>query len=225
MMMKIHSYLATNGYLSFVYSQVQSSLAELRRLTEDPAIGGWDKALEDAKINRIHLDKSETSSEGDNSSTSQGYGIESPAISGTPTVPEGSATSYIDVKSAAQLRKRLNMSSKALQAQVDEPGHSHKVDSTGNSIIPPASVHKPGPHPLVDHLDPRVHELALEISEMEAELVSTGPEYVRWPDNVTWKNFAVYMLIPTLVYELEYPRTDRYVTPHSPSEKRQIHEI
>ena len=46
---------------------------------------------------------------------------------------------------------------------------------------------------------------------MEAELVSTGPEYVRWPDNVTWKNFAVYMLIPTLVYELEYPRTERYV--------------
>ncbi|KAK7687832.1 hypothetical protein QCA50_009051 [Cerrena zonata] len=204
MMMKIHSYLATNGYLSFVYAQVQSSLSELRRLTEDPAIGGWEKAVADAKVNRIQLDKSETSSEGDASSTTSHGADSTPAI-GTPTVPEGSTTSYIDVKSAAQLRQRLNMSSRKLQVG----DSNHKVDTTGNSIIPSASVHKPGPHPLVDHPDPRVHELALEISEMEAELVSTGPEYVRWPDNVTWKNFAVYMLIPTLVYELEYPRTER----------------
>ncbi|KAF7308456.1 O-acyltransferase [Mycena chlorophos] len=30
-----------------------------------------------------------------------------------------------------------------------------------------------------------------------------------YPDNITFKNFAVYQLIPTLVYELEYPRTNR----------------
>ena len=207
MMMKIHSYLATNGYLSNVYAQVQSSLSELRRLTEDPEIGGWEKALSDAKLNRVQLDKSEASSEGDNSSINS-QGIETSPLSGTPNVPEGSTTSYIDVHSAAQLRHRLNLTSKSLQAN-DEA--NHKLDTTGNHVLSPTATHKPGPHPLVDHPDPRVHELAEEISEMEAELVSTGPEYVRWPDNVTWKNFAVYMLIPTLVYELEYPRTERYV--------------
>ena len=46
---------------------------------------------------------------------------------------------------------------------------------------------------------------------MEGELTGIGPEYVRWPENITYKNFAVYQLVPTLVYELEYPRTDRYV--------------
>ena len=30
-----------------------------------------------------------------------------------------------------------------------------------------------------------------------------------FPENVTFWNFADYLLVPSLVYELEYPRTDR----------------
>ena len=54
--------------LSHVYAQVQSSLSKLRRLTEDPEIGDGEKTLSDAKYNRIQLNKSEASSEGNNSS-------------------------------------------------------------------------------------------------------------------------------------------------------------
>jgi len=67
------------------------------------------------------------------------------------------------------------------------------------------------PHVLVYHPDEKIAALAHEYSELRSELVSPGPEYVTWPDNITWKNFAEYQLIPTLVYELEYPRTDRSV--------------
>jgi len=48
-----------------------------------------------------------------------------------------------------------------------------------------------------------------DYSELQGELTSPGPLFVKWPNNISWKNFAVYQLIPTLVYELEYPRTDR----------------
>jgi len=66
-----------------------------------------------------------------------------------------------------------------------------------------------GPHPLVDHPDDKISELAQEYSELDAELVSTGPAKIRWPNNISWSNFADYQLIPTLVYDLEYPRTKR----------------
>jgi sterol O-acyltransferase len=68
---------------------------------------------------------------------------------------------------------------------------------------------EPGPHPLIDHPDEKIAELAKEFSELDSELVSTGPEKVRWPNNIGWGNFADYQLIPTLVYDLEYPRTER----------------
>ena len=67
------------------------------------------------------------------------------------------------------------------------------------------------PHTLVDHLDESIAALARDWSELDAELVSSGPNKVRWPNNITLKNFAVYQLIPSLVYELEYPRTNRCV--------------
>jgi sterol O-acyltransferase len=65
---------------------------------------------------------------------------------------------------------------------------------------------------LVMHPDPQISDMAKDYSELLNELVSSGPTYVKWPENITWKNFAVYQLIPTLVYELEYPRTDRHVS-------------
>jgi len=65
------------------------------------------------------------------------------------------------------------------------------------------------PGALVDHPDPEISALATEYFEFASELVSSGPERVRWPENITLKNFAVYQLIPTFVYELEFPRTNR----------------
>ncbi|CAL1715134.1 unnamed protein product [Somion occarium] len=244
MIMKMHSYVSTNGYLSCVHSQVQSALSELHRLTDsDPTIGGWEKALAEAQAHRDELEKLAAEAQGTatpRSDSESGFGVgngdamtASPGT-GTPTVPEGSTSSYIDINAAVALRQRLNVASR--HQRTSSPSvptatstatstsntdstpstlpssansTSQKPDTSGTTLLSPSTVRKPGPHPLVDHPDPRVSALAHEISEMEAELVSMGPLYVKWPENVTWKNFAVYMLIPTLVYELEYPRTDR----------------
>ena len=86
------------------------------------------------------------------------------------------------------------------------------IVTTGNRVLHPDEVLKPGPHPLVDHPDETISAIARDYSELESELISTGPQYIRWPANITYKNFWEYLLIPTLVYELEYPRTDRCVS-------------
>lgn len=78
------------------------------------------------------------------------------------------------------------------------------------------------PHPLATHSDPVVSSLARDIEGLREELMSVDPRHadgaaesrvvgkesrVCWPDNVTYANFWDYLLVPTLVYELEYPRT------------------
>ncbi|KNZ74514.1 putative sterol O-acyltransferase 1 [Termitomyces sp. J132] len=65
------------------------------------------------------------------------------------------------------------------------------------------------PHGLVDHPDEQISELAREYSDLQSELTSLGPLHVTWPNNMTLENFVIYQLMPTLVYELEYPRTER----------------
>ena len=45
-------------------------------------------------------------------------------------------------------------------------------------------------------------------AELERELTGPVEGAVRWPANITLRDFAWYQLTPTLVYELEYPRTD-----------------
>ncbi|RUS33399.1 hypothetical protein BC938DRAFT_471890 [Jimgerdemannia flammicorona] len=45
-----------------------------------------------------------------------------------------------------------------------------------------------------------------EMKELEEDLVHGSH---RFPDNVTFVNYFDYLLVPSLVYQLEYPRTDR----------------
>jgi sterol O-acyltransferase len=52
-----------------------------------------------------------------------------------------------------------------------------------------------------------------EIQHMEAEMAFLEEEMVhgktRFPDNVTVANYLDYLLVPTLVYWMEYPRTEK----------------
>lgn len=54
-----------------------------------------------------------------------------------------------------------------------------------------------------------------EIQHMEEEMVFLQEEMVhgntRYPENVTVMNFLDYLLVPSLVYWMEYPRTEKYV--------------
>ncbi|KAJ7759231.1 MBOAT, membrane-bound O-acyltransferase family-domain-containing protein [Mycena metata] len=143
------------------------------------SFGGWEQAVRDAETHRAELD----------ALTTRGTEDSTPTPSGTPMVREGSTTSYVDVPTAAALRQRLVAVSEGQPK--DTP-------------VSPAT-----PHVLVDHPNQSISDMARDYSELEGELSSSGPYKVTYPNNLTMKNFAVYQLIPTLVYELEYPRTDR----------------
>ena len=188
--MKMHSYITTNGQLHYVSMQSETVQNRLRHLAE--SVGGLEKALTDAKAHKAYLDElTEVTLSSDRTPD------------GTPDIFDGSSTtSVIDVPTASALRQRLVAASTA-----------PAMDATSTDVVPPVSeaVQPPGMQTLVHHPDEEISALARELSEFESELTSTGPDRVHWPNNITYKNFAVYQLIPTLVYELEYPRTDRYV--------------
>ena len=204
--MKMHSYMTINGYLQFVSTRSQHVLEELRRATKD--VGGWDAAMAAAKAHREELDAA-------NANGSTGSESEfTPSI--TPIEHNGGVTSsYTSVATANALRQRLM--DVAANSRVSTPSIEMPQFpvSSGTTIIQNGSaiptVSPPSPHPLVDHPVEKISALATDYTDMESELTSSGPKYVRWPNNITYKDFSVYQLIPTLVYELEYPRTDRCV--------------
>jgi sterol O-acyltransferase len=51
-------------------------------------------------------------------------------------------------------------------------------------------------------------QLAAEIEELRSDLKCQNGEL--WPANVTVANFFDYLIVPSLIYELQYPRTSRY---------------
>ncbi|KAJ1549185.1 hypothetical protein HK405_008309, partial [Cladochytrium tenue] len=53
----------------------------------------------------------------------------------------------------------------------------------------------------------RIQFLISELDALRPDLVRSN---VQFPNNITFVNFAYYMLVPTLVYEIEYPRTTRF---------------
>jgi len=190
--MKMHSYMAVNGYLQEVDKKATKLKKRLQELTTN--VGGWDQAVSDAHAHRDELDQQEiTPSE-------------------TPALIKGNSSYFGSEPAAIALRNRLQ----AVQA----PNNFKRINSSAslrseassvsNTPAPGISVPQiPKPHPLVDHPDKAISSLAVELSELEAELTSTGKNHIRWPANLTWANYIDYQFLPTLVYELEYPRTDR----------------
>ncbi|KAI0358051.1 MBOAT-domain-containing protein [Trametes cingulata] len=196
MMMKMHSYLSTNGQLAATHEQAEKVLAELKEATE--AEGGWDAALRKAEEELIKT--------------------EAPIPQGTPDVPSdtpaGSTTSYVDARTAVTLRQRLAARAAAgAKADGSAPAAS-AVKTTGTRVLPPSATaiptHPPTPSEvLTHHPSEKIASLAKAHVELERELTGPVEGRVRWPANVTVRDFAWYQLTPTLVYELEYPRTER----------------
>ncbi len=178
--MKMHSYMATNGQLKHVSEQSAELLTQLRGATS--RVGGWEKAISEAMKRREALER-EIGADDSSIRTSTSSLL-------TPELSESAGSSYVQVHTTSTVRNRLAHATEPTSIPVD------KKDLT--------------PQSLVDHPDPEISALATEYKELQSELVSSGLERVRWPDNITFKNFAVYQLIPTLVYELEFPRTNKY---------------
>ena len=194
MIMKMHSYLSTNGELAFVHKRAEHTLNHLKIATE--AEGGWDAALQVAETAMLQH--------------------ESPVDTGTPEAPAdapaGSTTSYIDARTAVTLRQRI-VTNKALAELA--PNGSVDVKTTGTSVMSVDSrtrVPMTPPSPsevLMHHPSAEIAALARTHAELERDLTGAVAGRVRWPANITLRDFTWYQLTPTLVYELEYPRTER----------------
>ncbi|KAI0642138.1 MBOAT-domain-containing protein [Trametes meyenii] len=190
MMMKMHSYLATNGELANTNRKAEKVLTQLKQATE--AEGGWDAALRIAEDAMLQHD--------------------SPIPQGTPNAPEnapeGSTTSYVDARTAVTLRQRL-----AARAAAGAKAEGSAVKTTGTRVLSPSATaiptHPPTPSEILEHHpSAKISDLAKALSDLERDLTGPVEGRVRWPANITFKDFAWYQLTPTLVYELEYPRTD-----------------
>ncbi|EPT00989.1 hypothetical protein FOMPIDRAFT_149567 [Fomitopsis schrenkii] len=216
LVMKMHSYVTTNGQLQWVHRRAEKVHTQLRRAVADE--GGWDAAVETAASNKAQREAAQEEIE------KHADGI----TNGTPIVPEGATSSYVDETVAVALRRRLAATGHSdvvgsvtlppthstLPSAEFSPDRPTQVNTTGTRLMPPSATTPPSYPPtpsqiLAHHPNPQIADLAREHAELEEELTSPGPERIRWPANVTTKNFMTYMLIPTLVYELEYPRTDK----------------
>jgi sterol O-acyltransferase len=62
----------------------------------------------------------------------------------------------------------------------------------------------------VDSIAEDRERLIREIEIADRDLTGTTLQEMTYPNNLTYANFLDYMLCPTLVYELEYPRTNGY---------------
>ena len=189
----MHSYMSTNGYLLKVNHNLERKMDALRSATS--RVGGWDTALSDA---RAAKDESERRS-----------GSTSDELSASPSItplPDGTKRSYIDGDMAIALRDRL-LAMPATNGEANADGES-PTDS--NASLPPRSTAPRDTYKvLLHHPDKEISSIVNDMMDMDLELTSAGPGQMQWPNNITWKNFAEYMLIPSLVYELEYPRTER----------------
>lgn len=73
----------------------------------------------------------------------------------------------------------------------DAESDMSSIDSPGSETESPESLNP-------------IQVLSEEIRELEIDLENGG---TRYPANVTFANFLDFLFLPTLVYELEYPRT------------------
>ncbi|WWC91037.1 uncharacterized protein L201_005977 [Kwoniella dendrophila CBS 6074] len=134
----------------------------------------------------------------ESSTTSFKEGTPQPLSSGLASSPEISSSSLRERKS-----KKKNQAVDALPS----PRPNLPL---GTSLEPSHSTlpHEPSPpSPLAWSSNEQIALLARNIDAMQEELKSNGSESLIWPQNVTYKHFLDFMFFPTLVYQLEYPRT------------------
>lgn len=91
-----------------------------------------------------------------------------------------------------------------------DPPSNAKHGSPGNSSIPTKQENPPNGLYRTPSLVEERERLLHEIDATERDLTGKVSGRNKYPNNLTFGNFLDYMVCPTLVYELEYPRTDKY---------------
>ncbi|KAG8721403.1 hypothetical protein FRC08_013357 [Ceratobasidium sp. 394] len=180
MLMKTYSYVATNGYLADLSRTYEITESQLKKSVE--LAGGYDTALAQAKEVEASLSTP---------------GTQSVTPVGTPPLEKDEPTS---------LRKRAVTANASNMVKKED--NIPALPQT-SSYVPGMDVPPLPPHPLTSHPTSNISLLAQSLNQMDTELTSTGKNRVRFPTNLTYANFLDFQMVPTLCYELEYPRTER----------------
>ncbi|WVN87832.1 uncharacterized protein L203_103027 [Cryptococcus depauperatus CBS 7841] len=127
------------------------------------------------------------------------------------TVEYESSSQSTARKEQKQARRRLHIDPSKKMPHAKDALPSPRPDlPLGTSLEPSHTTcpHTPSPpNALAWSSNEEIALLAINIHAMQEELRSNGAKGLVWPQNVTFANFVEYMFFPTLVYQLEYPRT------------------
>ena len=206
----MHSYMAHNGMLATVYFRMREEKVQLAQLV-DSLPGGREAALEEAAGRQAQLEAQEAVADG---STPLGTPRFLTPMPDTPGTPGGTTPSINGTPEPNDLRRRIPATrpqrKKFLPATdalpKPDPDLPHGTSLEPSHIISPHDAKTPSA--LAWSSNERIATLARNIDAMEDELRSNGAKGLTWPQNVTYAHFLDYFFIPTLVYELEYPRTN-----------------
>lgn len=199
--MKLHSYVTVNGHHQYASMQSAIVLDKLKKATL--SVGGWEQAIADANPTKTDFDSSN-----ERIFTSLSTPEMTPLR--TPDISDDVTATSVDISTAIALRKRLAAVSEKPNGNITTSFKNEDVSSNTG----PDTHRGAEPHALLNHPDEIISSLAKELTELQSDLTSPGPQRVKWPHNICWRDYALYLLTPTLVYEMEYPRTDRYVFMH-----------
>lgn len=228
--------MAHNGMLATVYFRLQEEKDELVRLTGSLP-GGKEGALREAEARRAELEEQQArfnegvTPAGTPGPATPGTGAITPSGTTSYTDPSEAFRRYLvkmadsDTTSADPFRRLSEGSADGNEMRLRSALKPKKKKSTlvndaipkpqpglpvGTSLEPSHNTtprHIRPPAPLAWSPNERVALLARNIDAMEDELKSNGAKGLVWPQNVTYGHFFDYFFLPTLVYQLEYPRT------------------
>lgn len=186
--MKVHSYCSHNGELSEKARELGIKEVELEKIVA--ANGGHQKVQAEGRAAwEREVTSTETTGETDEVKETVPFYQANGSVRGDSERKNASIDSGI--------RRRRSSSRKHSTKQVDD------------SVPAMEGEPEKGVEVLTWHPKPQICQLAVEVADLKECLVSTGVNKTTFPENVTFLNFLDYLLVPTLVYQLEYPRTDK----------------
>lgn len=203
--------MAHNGMLATVYFRLQEEKKHLAELV-DELPGGREGALEDAATRRADLEAQDAKMEiGTTPVGTPGIMTPSNPLNRQPVTHSGDASPNGTPEPELRRRSVTHLKKKKSSLATDALPQPDKNLPHGTSLEPahsitPHDIHAPST--LAWSSNERVAILARNIDAMQEELKSNGAKGLVWPENITYRHFLDYMCIPTLVYQLEYPRTN-----------------
>ena len=206
---QMHSYMAHNGMLATVFFRLKQERQALAELV-DSLPGGREAVLEEAAARRATLEAQEASTPvGTPGTVTPGADINplsrAAAIYSSQSSPGATPEPELRRRSNARPgNRRSKLATDALPKP--DPNLPHGTSLEPAAVITPHDEKTPSA--LAWSSNERVALLARNVDAMEEELKSNGAKGLVWPQNVTYAHFLDYLCIPTLVYQLEYPRTD-----------------